>query len=145
MAGPRSLPVDLIGSANPDNRNHSEAESCVERSPAKSRGAFDLPRDFGKSGSAVSNRSQAFRTRSLWRAEPAGAESEESRRETGHERPAASPELPLTQTKFATVLPAISRHCAGNCKGRKNGSFERVGGGPGRTRTCNQTVMSGRL
>ena len=87
------------------NRNHREAESCVERSPAKSRVAFRSPppRDFGKPGSAISNRSQAFRTRSLWGAEPVGAENERSLRETGRERRSAPPELPRTQTKFATV------------------------------------------
>jgi hypothetical protein len=77
----------------------------VERSPAKSRVAFRSPppRDFGKPGSAISNRSQAFRTRSLWGAEPVGAENERSLRETGRERRSAPPELPRTQTKFATV------------------------------------------
>ena len=54
MAGARSRPADLIGSARPDNRNHSEAESCAGRliilhQPARGRSAFrSPPRHFGE-------------------------------------------------------------------------------------------------
>jgi hypothetical protein len=50
------------------------------------------------------------------------------------------------RTKKGTSIPETEGQGAGASeKNRTKSKAERYAGGPGRTRTCNQTVMSGRL